>query len=260
MPHSTTTAPLTFYNVRKRIAKRLLLDIKKFTIPRSSCMFLSGNNGTGKTTLLKIISGLITPDHAEVYYKNNRQSWSAAQSYIQRDIIYLHQMPYIFDGSVTDNIAYGLHCRGYSATEVKDRVNEALCWAGLSHYAKQNARQLSGGERQRVVLSRAWVLKPHILLLDEPLTSLDVNARMQTISLIDRLRTEGMGIVVTGHDLQANMSIATEHLHLQQGKLFPIEELSDNRLLMTQKNMLLKTPFYNKEAEANNNRSLQGLH
>ena len=237
MPNSTATPLITFKQVRKHIAKRCLLDIDEFTILRSSCLFLSGNNGSGKTTLLKIISGLMAPDHAEIHYNGKRLLWPAARQHIQRDVIYLHQTPYIFDGSVTANIAYGLRRRGWSARQAKNRVERALRWAGLSHLATRNARALSGGEKQRVALTRAWVLEPHILLLDEPLTGLDYTARLQTISLIERLSTDGMGIVVTGHDVQTSMSIATEHLHLQQGKLVRFGEFKDVSFPIAQKAM-----------------------
>lgn len=216
--------PISYYNLRKQIDGRPLLNIKKLTIPASSCLFLSGDNGAGKTTLLKIISGLMMPDHAEICYQGKTLSWSSARHLIQHEIIYLHQTPYIFDASVSNNIAYGLRCRGYSSSEINDRVDDALRWSGLAKFASRNARQLSGGERQRVVLTRACILRPHVLLLDEPLTGLDYNARIQTLSLIEYLMSEGMGIVVTGHDVETSMSMSTEHLHLYDGMLLSFEQ------------------------------------
>lgn len=230
-----TIMPVSFFNVRKHIGDRPVLDIDEFNIAGSSCVFLSGSNGAGKTTLLKIISGLLQPDHGEISLHGKTRSWSRAQTIIQRNIIYLHQSPYIFDASVADNIAYGLRCRGYSSSDIHERVEHALYWSGLEKFAGRDARRLSGGEKQRVVLTRAWILRPQILLLDEPLSGLDYTARIHTLSLIERLMSDGMGIVITGHDIQAGMNLATRHLHLQQGKLVACEQADDNGQRVTEK-------------------------
>jgi len=241
MHNSDTIMPVSFFNVRKQIGDRPILDIDEFSIVDSSCIFLSGNNGAGKTTLLKIISGLLPPDHGAISLHGETHPWSRARAIIQRDIIYLHQSPYIFDASVADNIAYGLRCRGYSRSDIQQRVDHALYWSGLEKFAARDARRLSGGEKQRVVLTRAWILKPQILLLDEPLTGLDYTARIHTLSLIERLMSDGMGIVITGHDIQASMSMATRHLHLQQGKLVACEQPDVSGQRLTEKTRLPST-------------------
>ena len=102
---------------------------------------------------------------------------------------------------------------------INERVHRALDWAGLSHLASRNARELSGGEKQRVALTRALVLQPRVLLLDEPFSGLDENARTRTGFLIQRIKREGVAVVVTSHELQPVAGIADKHMELQDGCL-----------------------------------------
>lgn len=133
---------------------------------------------------------------------------------LQRDVIYLHQHPYMFDRGVAENIAYDLWRAGLASAEVRTKVEAALEWAGLGQLAARNARRLSGGEKQRVELARARVLSPKLLLLDEPLANLDHASRDWTFLLIRRLRSEGIGILVTSHEPQVSATLGDEHRHL----------------------------------------------
>ncbi len=118
-------------------------------------------------------------------------------------VIYLHQNPYLFDSSVTDNIAYGLRRQRLSIKEISSKVSAALDWAGIGHLQLRNARDLSGGECQRVAFARARILSPRVLLLDEPTTNMDSVAREQTYRMIKRLKDDGVSIllVVWRYDL-----------------------------------------------------------
>ncbi len=213
------SALLTFHELKKSVVDRMLLDIARFDIPAAACALLTGENGAGKTTLLKIVAGLEAPDTAEVEYRGRRLPWHRAQRHYQRDVIYLHQQPYLFDSTVVDNIAYGLKRAGWAKAAVAARVEQALDWAGLAPLAKRNARKLSGGEQQRVALTRAWVLAPRVLLLDEPLASMDHEARERTYFLIQRLKSEGIAIVIASHELECLGGLADVHLHLDEGRL-----------------------------------------
>jgi tungstate transport system ATP-binding protein len=210
---------ITFYDLRKTIAGRCLFDIPQLVIEQGRCMLLSGENGAGKTTLLKIIAGLEVPDRAEVHYQDKVLSWKAARRLCRDQAVYLHQTPYLFDGSVADNVAYGLHRAGVTRAEARKRVAATLTWAGLEHLSQRNARQLSGGEKQRVALARARILSPRLLLLDEPTASMDQEARERTYFLIQRLRSEDMAVVIASHELERLMPLGDVHLHLHKGEL-----------------------------------------
>jgi molybdenum cofactor guanylyltransferase len=206
---------LVFHKVRKHTARGdKLFDIDEFDITQGTCIVLSGQNGAGKTTLLKILAGLETPDYAEVEFDGRRLTWKAARARLRREVVYLHQQPYMFDHSVADNIAYGLSRQAVPAARIKARVAEALAWSGLTHLAQRNARELSGGEQQRVAVTRARVLSPRLLLLDEPLANMDISAREQTILLIRRLKDDGVSTIITSHEPHISMLLGDQHRHL----------------------------------------------
>ncbi len=205
---------LRLRNLRKSVNGRVLLDIAEFEIPERTCIVLSGRNGAGKTTLLKIIAGLEDVDHADVEYKGQPLSRRAAKSRFRRDFVYLHQHPYMLTRSVRDNVAYGLHRSELSGSEIALKVDQALQWAGLDHLSSRNARRLSGGEKQRVALTRARVLSPKLLLLDEPVANMDLESREQTFFLIDRLKQEGISTLVTSHDPYVAERLGDLHWHL----------------------------------------------
>lgn len=120
----------------------------------------------------------------------------------------------MFDRSVADNIAYGLRNKGLAPERIKQEVRQALAWAGLRHLAQRNAQELSGGEKQRVALTRARVLAPRLLLLDEPIANMDLESREQTLDLIRRLKHDGISAIVTSHEPYISEVIGDEHLHL----------------------------------------------
>jgi len=217
-----TPALITFHRLRKTLADgRVLLDIERLRLERGACVLLTGENGAGKTTLLKIIAALEAPDAAEVEYRGVRRPWREARRDCGRAAIYLHQHPYLFDASVHDNVAYGLRRAGRPRAEIGARVTQALEHAGVMHLAARNARRLSGGEQQRVALARAWVLAPEILLLDEPTANMDHDSRERTYFLIQRLKTDGIGIVVASHEPRQLHRLADAHLQLHAGALRP---------------------------------------
>jgi tungstate transport system ATP-binding protein len=213
---------LRLRDIRKTLpAGRRLLEIEELSIHAGRCLLLTGPNGSGKTTLLKILSGLEPPDHALVEYHGAPLSWPVARRRYRREVIYLHQQAYLFDRSVTDNVTYGLRGLGLAHAQITERVERALEWAGLSQLAGRNARELSGGEKQRVALTRALVLTPRVLLLDEPFAGLDEESRHRTGFLIQRLKSDQVGVVVTSHELPPLTGIADEHLDLCAGRLVP---------------------------------------
>ncbi len=120
----------------------------------------------------------------------------------------------MFDRSVAENVAYGLRKRGETKSEKDEKVHQALQWAGLSHLVDRNATQLSGGEKQRVALTRARVLSPSLLLLDEPFSNMDLSSRKKTITLIGKLKADGISTIVTSHEPEVARSIGDEHRHL----------------------------------------------
>ena len=220
------------YNaLRKTVHGNLLLDIDALAIDEHRCVALSGRNGAGKSTLMRIIAGLEAPDSVTVTYDGAVMPWKRACQQMRTHVIYLHQQPYLFDRSVTDNIAYGLRRQGLSIKDISRKVSAALDWAGIGHLQLRNARELSGGERQRVAFARARILRPRVLLLDEPTTNMDSEAREQAHRMIKRLKEDGVSILLSTHEFHTVAHLCDAHLSLEAGSLQPqtIDQASSDR-------------------------------
>lgn len=230
---------IDYNNISISLSGKLVLNIEHLAVAAHQCTLLTGRNGSGKTTLFKIMSGLLKPDSVNIDYQGLKLNWKQARPYIQKDIIYLHQQPYLFDASVADNIAYGLYRSGENKASAHRKVLQALDWADLSHLAHRQARQLSGGEKQRIALTRARILSPRLLLLDEPTSSMDTDAKKQTSALLQRLKSEGISIMISSHESHTVEHIADHHLHLENGQIEMLERASSSdkvSILKTAKN------------------------
>ena len=218
------TALIRFTNLQMTLGGRRILDVHELAIAEGQLTVLTGPNGAGKTTLLKIVAGLLQPDLGRVVFEGKTRTWRRAKHTLRRQMIYLHQHPYLFRTSVANNIAYGLKRAGVPRKEAKKRIEEALEWASLSQLAMQNARHLSGGEMQRLALCRARVLHPRLLLLDEPSSNMDQQHRERTYQLLESLRAEGISLVLTSHEPHAFAELEDQHLYLSEGRLQPRPE------------------------------------
>lgn len=213
------TIVLRVENIRKSYGKRTVLEMPALEIGSGAVIYLSGRNGAGKTTLLKILAGLEAPDQATVIRHDQRTSWRQAAPALRREVVYLHQQAFMLDGSVQGNLEYGLKVAGLGRRERRRRVAQALDWLGINDLTRQHARSLSGGERQWVALARAWLLRPRLLLLDEPSANMDLESRERTGFLLRRLMETSMGLIITTHHPDALSALANRHLHLDGGRL-----------------------------------------
>ena len=220
-------------------AGKQILNIEELCIAQHKCILLTGANGSGKTTLLKVLSGLLRPDNVDIEYQGLNLSWTQAKNLLIRDMIYMHQQPYLFDTTVINNITYGLKRRGESAAIAQEKALDALDWAQLPPLAHRNAQQLSGGEKQRIALTRARVLSPRMLLLDEPTASMDIEAKRQTTELLERLKNEGVTIILSSHEAHTINQFADQHLVINHGNITPYAPPSDDE------NITMLTPNRN---------------
>ncbi|MBJ6610536.1 MAG: ABC transporter ATP-binding protein [Candidatus Thiothrix moscowensis] len=209
---------LHFRNIHLRYQQRHILDGLELSLCQAHCTLLTGDNGAGKTTLLRILAGFDKPEQFQVDTGFGLLNWKQYRKTLQPSVLYLHQQPYMFEGSVRDNLDYALP-RQLDKAVRQARIQQALQWAVLERIADTPAKTLSGGEYQRVALARAWLRQPRILLLDEPTANMDKDARLRTIQLLRQLRDDGMALLVASHDPDYFSSLVNEHLHLQAGKL-----------------------------------------
>ena len=213
------SALLTVRGLRKRHGERLLFDIDELSLDAASAYVLTGANGVGKSTLLRILGGLETAETEAAFLDGHAVSLQPYPKALREAIVYVHQHPIMFSTSVADNIAYGLRARGEAKAKVKQAVEEAMTWAGVNHLQDTDPARLSGGEKQRVALARARVLKPRLLLLDEPTANLDGVAREQVIALIPTLLEQGSTVVMACHDRDLIGLPGVQRLKLRDGRL-----------------------------------------
>ena len=193
-------ALLTIEGLKKQHGGRVLLDIERLTIDCASAYVLTGLNGVGKSTLLRIIGGLEDARIAAAQWRGAAVSLQPYAPLLRAAVLYVHQHPVMFSGSVESNVGFGLAARGLGAAQRQPLVAEAMQWAGIAHLHGTSPAHWSGGERQRVALARARVLRPQLLLLDEPTANLDGPAREKVIALIPTLLAEGSSVIMACHD------------------------------------------------------------
>jgi len=188
-------------NVTQHFGNLTALDKVSLKIGKGEMFTLIGPNGSGKTTMLRIMAFIDRPASGEIYFKGLKVD-GTNQSQFRTKSTMVFQKPALFNTTVYKNIAYGLKLRGYLKAEIDKRIKDALNHVKLDGYKKRQAKKLSGGEQQRVCLARALALNAELLLLDEPTADLDprsVSIIEETISRINReLNTT---IVMTTHNM-----------------------------------------------------------
>lgn len=178
------------------------LQLDHLEILEGEVLAIVGPNGAGKSTLLLTLSRLLKPTHGEILFDGQPTSAESDTAYRKR-IALVMQDPLLFDTSVFENVAAGLKFRAVPRDEIKRKVPLWLERLGVNHLSKRRAGQLSGGEAQRVSLARALVLKPELLLLDEPFSALDPPTRAGILEDLSPLLAESSTTTVfVTHDLQ----------------------------------------------------------
>ncbi|WP_114764417.1 energy-coupling factor ABC transporter ATP-binding protein [Vibrio rhodolitus] len=213
------TIKLTAQQVSMRFKDRVLFHIPELTIGPNDAIYLRGDNGVGKTTLLKILSGLLKPTTGRVVAPNDNFIQRLFPRSGRRNVVYLHQSPYLFDGTVYENVAYGIRFQKISGQDKRAKVINALRRVGLETLADEHISVLSGGEKQRVAMARAWILTPSILLMDEPSASLDQESIDRLVILAKDLLKKGSSIVITSHQKNALTDLCRKQWWIKESTL-----------------------------------------
>ena len=210
---------LELEGIRKSFGARRILDIARVELAAGESYVLTGENGSGKTTLLRVLAGLEAAEAGACRYEGRPFDLHAYPKWLRHEVVYVHQHPYLFRGSIVDNISYGLKARGMAATACQPLVREAIAWAGVGNLLDVPPQSLSGGEKQRVALARARVLHPRLFLLDEPTANLDAEARQQTMVLIRDLCDANSTVLLACHDREIIELPHMQRLHMENGRI-----------------------------------------
>jgi ABC-type Fe3+/spermidine/putrescine transport system ATPase subunit len=216
---SASGAPLLeIRGVAKRFGTRDVLKSISLDIAAGEFLTLLGESGSGKTTLLRLIAGFEQPTAGEIRMIGERLD--TLPPYKRRvNTVFQHYalFPHL---NVRDNVAYGLRAKNTPKSEIGGRVDEALRMVKMSEYAGARPSKLSGGQQQRVALARALVNRPQLLLLDEPLSALDANLRIQMRGELKALQREvGITFLFVTHDQEEAMALSDRIALLRDGAL-----------------------------------------
>ena len=195
---------------------------------------LLGPNGAGKTTTFSIIVGLIRPDKGEVRYNGEDISGLPMHKRARKGVTYLPQEPSVFRKlTVAENVMAILETTGLPKSRRKARLAELLDELSIAHLADNRADSLSGGERRRVEITRALVMSPAFMLLDEPFAGIDPLSVVDIQDIIRQLRERGIGILVTDHNVRETLTICDRAYIISDGSVFeegtPEEIMSSRR-------------------------------
>lgn len=214
------TTQFTLKSIRKFYDSKLALELQELTILPGRVYILTGPNGSGKSTLLSILAFLDKPEHGEVTFAGVRTSWSRKElDMLRRKVTLLHQAPYLFTGSVMDNVAFGLKSRGITGKDLQRSVADSLALVGLAGFERRSIGQLSGGEARRVAIARSLAPEPEILLFDEPMAHVDRESAEVIERLIATLPARGTTVVMSTHDPEQHKRLGGEIIQLSKGKL-----------------------------------------
>jgi len=177
-------------------------------VPRGSVVALLGPNGAGKTTTFYMVVGLTSPDAGRVTLDSQDVTGDPMYVRARKGVAYLPQEPSIFRGlTVEQNILAILETLDLDGRERRARLHDLLAELGLTPLAKAPAYTLSGGERRRAEITRALVVKPKFILLDEPFAGIDPIAVGDIQKIIFHLKARGIGVLITDHNVRETMRI-----------------------------------------------------
>lgn len=211
-------ASITIDGIVKQFSGQTVLQNLSLHIPDGAFYTLLGPSGCGKTTLLRCIAGFYEPDGGRLLFDKDDVTRVSTH---HRDIGMVFQDYALFpDKTAFDNVAYGLRARKVSKPEISRRVGEALERVGLAALMDRYPAQMSGGQRQRVALARALVIRPRVLLMDEPLSNLDAKMRLQMRDVIlDLVREAGITTVFVTHDQEEALAMSDRIAIMDRGSI-----------------------------------------
>jgi len=217
----------------KRYGDKVAVDGLDLEVRSSEVVGLLGPNGAGKTTTFNMMAGSVRPSEGTVFLGDRDMTELPMCRRARMRITYLPQEASIFRKlSVADNVGAILETVEPNRARRKERLSELLAELGLTDKANRNGADLSGGERRRVEITRALVLDPKFMLLDEPFAGIDPIAVIDIQKIIHQLKERGIGVIITDHNVRETLSICNHAYIIKDGQIIkngtPEEIASDS--------------------------------
>jgi tungstate transport system ATP-binding protein len=210
---------LTVDNLRIRRGGALVLDVPRFAVAPEEKVAVVGPNGAGKSSLLLGLACLLSRESGVITFKEAPVARQAETAY-RRTIAMVFQEPLLFDTTVLDNVAEGLRIRGKKRGDARDIARDSLELFKVGHLTGRSAHKLSGGEAQRVSLARAFAVRPELLLMDEPFSSLDLPTRIVLAEDLGRILHEsGTAAIIATHDRIEAFHVVDRLMVMDGGKI-----------------------------------------
>jgi len=206
--------------VRKGYGGRTVLDIEALTVHAGEVLVVVGPSGAGKSTLLRLLAFLEPPDAGRIHYDGRVIPPGGAPLDVRREVTLVFQRTHLISTTVARNVALGLRLRGQHVS--RESIHQALADLGLNGLGHRHAHTLSGGEARRVALARAAVLRPRVLLLDEPTADLDPANVQQVERWLRAVRRIGTTIVLVTHNIFQARRLADRVALLLDGQIVEI--------------------------------------
>jgi len=207
-------------NLRKSFGKREVVRGVSIEVRGGEIVGLLGPNGAGKTTTFSMIAGFVKPTEGRLEINGKDITRLKPHQRAKQGLVYLPQESSVFRKlSVEDNIRAIAETLKISRSEREELVEERLEELGLTTLAKQKAHSLSGGERRRLEITRALVLNPDFLLLDEPFSGVDPKSVSEVNKIMNNLKSRGIGILITDHNVRETLRVVDSAYLLYQGEV-----------------------------------------
>lgn len=211
---------LTAHNLCKTYGKRSIVHQVSLEVATGEIVGILGPNGAGKTTTFYMLVGLVTPDSGQITFDGQNIAHLPMHRRAQLGIGYLPQESSVFRSlSVYDNLKIIAENLPFAKNELDATIRRALEELGIEHLAQQKAYTLSGGERRRLEISRALMMRPKILLLDEPFSGVDPISVAEIQTIITQLKQKSIGILITDHNVRETLSIVDRAYLIHEGKV-----------------------------------------
>ena len=200
---------------------RCVVNEVSLNVAQGEVIGLLGPNGAGKTTTFYMIVGLVRPKAGKVFLNGADVTDLPMYKRARRGLGYLPQEPSIFKKlTVEENLRLLLEIvQPIDPDQFDTRINELLTELGLNHVRESKGFQLSGGEKRRVEIARSLSLNPSFILLDEPFAGVDPIAVSEIQEIIKKLKTQGIGIIITDHNVQETLAITDRSYIIHEGKI-----------------------------------------